>query len=143
MTLKYHTQMSDELSMHLLTTPLLYRILTFNKSARFTRAAGVSLSALLAVLMAVHMLMDEFLLHATAFGFAVYMIATRVTRLIPLQVPDPQVRRKIERIARLGTVSFGFGFFVWLIDEWACGMLSGARHSVGLPVAFLLELHGW
>ncbi|KFG81407.1 putative alkaline phytoceramidase [Metarhizium anisopliae] len=143
MTLKYHTQMSDELSMHLLSTPLLHRVLTFNKSERYTKTAGVVLFVLFTVVMAAHMLMDEFLLHATTFGFAVYMIATRVMKLIPQQVPDPQTRSNIKKIARFGTISFGFGFFVWLIDEWACGMLNGARQSVGLPAAFFLELHGW
>lgn len=32
---------------------------------------------------------------------------------------------------------------VWLIDEFACRYLTSARHTVGLPLAFLLELHGW
>jgi hypothetical protein len=39
--------------------------------------------------------------------------------------------------------SFGFGYIVWLIDEFACRYLTSARHTVGLPFAFLLELHGW
>lgn len=38
---------------------------------------------------------------------------------------------------------FGFGYIVWLIDEFACRYLTSARHVVGLPFAFLLELHGW
>lgn len=89
--------------MHLLTTPLLYRILTFNKSQQYTRTVGVILFVLFTVVMATHMLMDEFLLHATAFGFAVYMIATRVTKLIPQQVRDPHIRTSVKRIARFGT----------------------------------------
>lgn len=39
--------------------------------------------------------------------------------------------------------SFIFGYLVWLIDEFVCQSLIVARHAVGLPVAFLLELHGW
>lgn len=40
-------------------------------------------------------------------------------------------------------VCFGLGYFVWLIDDWACGTLIKTRHAVGLPLAFLTELHGW
>ncbi|KHN96520.1 Ceramidase [Metarhizium album ARSEF 1941] len=134
---------ADELSMHLLTTPLLYRILTLNRSERYTKTAGVVLLALFTIVMATHMLMDEFLLHATTFGFAVYMIATRVAGLISQQVPDPRIRTNVEKVARFGTLSFAFGFLVWLIDEWACGVLNRVRQSVGLPAAFFLELHGW
>lgn len=40
-------------------------------------------------------------------------------------------------------VCFGFGYFVWLIDEFGCGILTGAKNTVGLPLAFLFEFHGW
>jgi dihydroceramidase len=40
-------------------------------------------------------------------------------------------------------VSFAFGYIVWLIDDWACGILTETRHLVGLPLAFFTELHGW
>jgi hypothetical protein len=39
--------------------------------------------------------------------------------------------------------SFLFGYFMWLIDRFVCGALIDARRTVGLPLAFLLELHGW
>jgi dihydroceramidase len=43
----------------------------------------------------------------------------------------------------IALVCFGLGYFVWLIDDWACGTLIKTRHAVGLPLAFLTELHGW
>ncbi|KAI9036989.1 ceramidase [Aspergillus affinis] len=143
MTLKYHTQMSDELSMHLLTTPLVYRILTFQTTPQYTGVVRVLLSLLFTIVMVVHMVMDEFLLHAVTFGLAVYLVATRTLKLIPQQVTDPVARKNIQNIAMFGVFSFAFGYFVWLIDEWACGYLTSTRHFVGLPWAFLLELHGW
>ncbi|KAE8150620.1 ceramidase [Aspergillus avenaceus] len=143
MTLKYHTQMSDELSMHLLTTPLLYRILSFQTSAQYTRTVGIILSIMFTVVMVVHMVMDEFLLHAVTFGTAVYLIATRTLKIIPRQIRDPYTRKKVQHIALFGCASFIFGYVVWLIDEWACRALIGARETVGLPWAFYFELHGW
>ncbi|PLB54693.1 alkaline phytoceramidase [Aspergillus steynii IBT 23096] len=143
MTLKYHTQMSDELSMHLLTTPLLYRILTFQTTPQYTSMVRVLLSLLFTIVMVVHMVMDEFLLHAVTFGLAVYLIATRTLKLIPQQIPDPVTRKNIQSIAIFGCFSFVFGYIVWLIDDWACQYLTSTRHFIGLPWAFLLELHGW
>ncbi|THC91710.1 hypothetical protein EYZ11_008813 [Aspergillus tanneri] len=143
MTLKYHTQMSDELSMHLLTTPLLYRILTFQANPQHTRVVRIIIPLLFATVMVVHMAMDEFLLHAVSFGLGVCLIASRTLRTIRQQITDPVVRKNIQNVAIFGSLSFVFGYFVWLIDQWACQTLANIRHSVGLPLAFLLELHGW
>lgn len=149
--------------MHLLTTPVVYRILTFQTTPQYTSVVRVLLSLLFTVVMVVHMVMDEFLLHAVTFGLAVYLIATRTLKLIPQQVSDPVARKNVQSVAIFGCcefsmikyltglsvnnspnqVSFIFGYLVWLIDEWACAHLTNARHFVGLPFAFLLELHGW
>jgi dihydroceramidase len=67
----------DELSMHLLTTPLLYRLLTFQASPQYTWIVGVVLAIEFTTVMVIHMVMDEFLLHAVTFGIEVYVIATR------------------------------------------------------------------
>ncbi|RSL58816.1 hypothetical protein CEP54_007573 [Fusarium duplospermum] len=143
MTMKYHTQMSDELSMHLLTTPLIYRLLTFKASPQRTKWIGIILGSLFTIVMVTHMVMDEFLLHASTFGLGVYIIATHNLKLIPQQVPDPEIRRAVRNVALLGGGFFLLGYIVWLIDDWACHHLIDARRSVGIPVAFLLELHGW
>ncbi|KAL4913305.1 ceramidase [Aspergillus aurantiobrunneus] len=143
MTLKYHTQMSDELSMHLLTTPLLYRILTFQKDLQYTRLVGYILFTLFTIVMVVHMVMDEFLLHATSFGAAVLLITMRTMRTIPHQIPDLAIRGNIRLISRFGLVCFIFGYIVWLIDNFACPHLTEIRTVVGTPLAFIFELHGW
>ncbi|OJI79581.1 hypothetical protein ASPTUDRAFT_59643 [Aspergillus tubingensis CBS 134.48] len=133
----------DELSMHLLTTPLLYRILSFQATPQYTKTVGIILSVLFTIVMVVHMVMDEFLLHAVTFGTAVYLIATRTLKIIPREIPDAEDRKRIQNVALFGCASFIFGYLVWLVDEWVCQSLIGARHAVGQPVAFLLELHGW
>ncbi|KAJ5177043.1 uncharacterized protein N7482_002920 [Penicillium canariense] len=38
---------------------------------------------------------------------------------------------------------FNLGYWLWLVDQWACGLLTKAREAIGLPWSFLLELHGW
>ncbi|PTB39460.1 hypothetical protein M441DRAFT_196782 [Trichoderma asperellum CBS 433.97] len=143
MTMKYHTQMSDELSMHLLTTPIVYRLLTFKASPQRTKLVGTILLILFTTVMVTHMVMDEFLLHATTFGLSIYVIATRALKIISQQVSDPVIKKTLRNISLLGMMSFAFGYFVWLIDDWACNLLTDVRHAVGIPLAFLFELHGW
>ncbi|KAL3476058.1 ceramidase [Aspergillus californicus] len=143
MTLKYHTQMSDELSMHLLTTPLLYRILSFQKPPQETKLIGTVLGTLFAIVMLVHMVMDEFLLHAVSFGAAVLLITTKTMKTIPARIPDLYIRANIKLVSRFGVFSFIFGYTVWLIDTWFCPNLTAVRNTLGLPLAFLFEFHGW
>ncbi|KAJ5671717.1 hypothetical protein N7507_000844 [Penicillium longicatenatum] len=143
MTLKYQTQMSDELSMHLLTTPLLYRILTFQASPQRTKITGAILLSMFTIVMVVHMVMDEFVVHAASFGLAVWLIARYTIKMIPEQIPDLFLRKKIQRFSFFGCFCFIFGYCVWLIDEFCCGNLTQIRHVVGLPLAFLFEFHGW
>lgn len=94
--------LADELSMHLLTTPLIYRLLSFKASPQKTRIVGTVLSILFTIVMVTHMVMDEFLLHATTFGLGIYVIATRVLKIIPQQVKDPIIRKKFQNMAILG-----------------------------------------
>ncbi|KAH7309736.1 ceramidase [Stachybotrys elegans] len=143
MTLKYHTQMSDELSMHLLTTPLIYRLLTYKATPQRTKWIGIGLSTLFTIVMVTHMVMDEFLLHASTFGLGVYVIVTGVIKVIPHQVPDPKLRSTLRNTTNMGLAFFILGYIVWLIDDWACRHLTDMRKVVGIPLAFLLELHGW
>lgn len=139
---------------------MVYRLLTFKSTPQRTKLVAVLLTILFTVVMITHMVMDEFLLHATTFGLSVYIIATRTLKLISQQVPDQRIRKNLQNIGLLGCgmlpmsrelgfeltfhiVSFAFGFFVWLLDNWLCLQLTSIKHAVGLPLAFFLELHGW
>lgn len=119
---------ADELSMHLLTTPLVYRLLSFKASPQRTKLLGIVLMTLFTAVMVTHMVMDEFLLHATTFGLAIYIIATRVHTIIPQQVPDPVKRRTLQNIALLGSCMYTF----------PCRFLLGAK-----PELFNSVLRPW
>lgn len=88
--------------MHLLTTPIVYRLLTFKASPQRTKLIGTILLILFTIVMVTHMVMDEFLLHATAFGLSIYVIATRTLKIISEQVPDPAIKMKMRNVSRLG-----------------------------------------
>lgn len=102
------TSLADELSMHLLTTPLLYRILIFQASPQRAKLIGAILLTLFTIVMVAHMVMDEFIIHAGAFGLSVYLIGTRTLKIIPQQVPDPAIRGVLRRISFFGCCMFSF-----------------------------------
>lgn len=129
--------------MHLLTTPLLYRLLSYNASPQRTKLVGLALSTLFTTVMITHVVLDEFLLHAISFGLGVLIIARRSLQIISQRTLDLDTRRDLRNISIAGISFFIFGYMVWLIDNWACRYLIDIRHTVGLPFAFLFELHGW
>lgn len=88
--------------MHLLTTPLVYRVLTFNTSPQRTKLVGVITLTLFTITMVAHMVMDEFILHAVMFGLSVVIITVRITQLIPQRFSDPVVRKTLQTTARMG-----------------------------------------
>jgi dihydroceramidase len=92
---------ADELSMHLLITPLIYRSLTFKASPQFTMMVGIGVSVMFTIVMVTHMVLDEFLLHATTFGLGVYFIASRSLVIIQ-QSSDAMLRRKLRIVTFLG-----------------------------------------
>ncbi len=91
--------------MHLLLTPTLYRLLTYKTDPQRTRLIGIVLSVLFTVIMVTHMVMDEFLLHATSFGLGVYLLAAQSLRIIR-QIPNPEVRDTLRNMAIFGLSTF-------------------------------------
>ncbi|OJJ74819.1 hypothetical protein ASPBRDRAFT_193511 [Aspergillus brasiliensis CBS 101740] len=144
MNLKYHTQMMDDVSMLLTTTPVLHRIMTVNTSRRTSTILAILLSTSLLGLVTLHVLTDELILHSITFVVSVTIIGVRTMQLITTRTPkDSLARRQIWGMVRFGAAIFEFGFLVWLVDGWICGWLRSSRAAIGLPWAFLLELHGW
>jgi len=95
---------------HLLTTPIVYRLLTFKASPQRTKLVGTILLILFTTVMVTHMVMDEFLLHATTFGLSIYVIATRSLKIISQQVSDPAIKKTLRNISILGMSKLMFQF---------------------------------
>ena len=98
--------------MHLLTTPLLYRILTFQSTPQYTKLIGIILSILFIIVMVVHMVMDEFLLHAVSFGSAVLLITIRTLKIIPTEITDERARGTVKRVALFGVGMYHLFLFI-------------------------------
>ncbi|KAJ5584607.1 alkaline ceramidase family protein [Penicillium hispanicum] len=143
-SLKFHTQMMDDLSMLFATTPVLHRVLTATASRRDSVVMAVVLGSSLTALIVYHLKTDELILHQLSFAGMVLTIAFRTTQLIKTRTEEGSVARsQIWGMVRFGAFIFNTGFYIWILDGWACGLLRRWRGVVGLPWAWLLELHGY
>ncbi|KAL3487391.1 alkaline ceramidase family protein [Aspergillus germanicus] len=125
MSMKYHTQMMDDLAMHFATTPVLHRVLTVNSTRQTSIISAWILACALAALLTFHMVTDKLILHSVCFGVMVTVIGARTMQLVKQRTePGSEARRRI-----------------WGV--WACKALQNARSILGLPLGFVLELHGW
>ena len=46
-------------------------------------------------------------------------------------------------LMKVVVVAIGTGFGLWVVDNRLCAPLRVAREAIGLPWAWVLELHGW
>ncbi|KAL4872098.1 hypothetical protein BDV12DRAFT_183341 [Aspergillus spectabilis] len=143
-SLKYHTQMMDDLSMMFATTPVLHRVLTVNSSRQTSTNLAYVMASLLMVFITYHVWTDELNLHFTLFGGMIVVIGVRTMQLVDSRtVPGSTARGQIWGIIRFGAFIFSLGFWLWLLENWTCDFLKSAREVIGLPLGFFLELHGW
>lgn len=142
LTLKYGTQMCDDLSMFWVCAALIYELYTIDHSSTFRFAVGSTLTAVLGVISAYHCVLNQLWLHNWTFILLVTAIWPRVLYLIRNRLQGEERRYWMSKF-RFGGICFISGFVVWLIDGAVCGWLRQTRSYVGIPWAFFLELHGW
>lgn len=142
LTLKYSTQICDDLSMFWVCAAIVYELYTIDRSPHVRLAIGSTLTVVLGVISAVHYSIYQLWLHNATFILLVTAIWPRVLYLIHHRLQGQEKQYWIGRF-RVGGLCFLAGFVVWLIDGAACGWLRQTRSYLGLPWAFALELHGW
>lgn len=121
---------------------IIYELYTIDRSSTVKLVFGSTLTAVLGVISAYHYTLNQLWLHNGTFIILVTAIWPRVLYLIRTRFRDDEKRYWIGQF-RVGGLCFLMGFVVWLIDGAACGWLREVRKSLGVPLAFILELHGW
>jgi dihydroceramidase len=142
LTLKYETQMCDDLSMFWVCAAIIYELYTFDRSPSVRATFGIVLTAVLGYISAVHYQLNQLWLHNWTFIALVTAIWPRVLYLIGRKLKGLE-RRNTHKTFRFGGISFLLGFVLWLIDGAACKWLRESRATIGFPWEFVLELHGW
>ncbi len=143
-TMREIPQLADDLSMVFPTVFILLRLLKYE--AQDPKIAGRVTAAVTAALLTVytvHLNINKPILHTLTFGVMVHFIRKKTWRLLAERVRDPRIRGDLQRTALFGGISFGLGFLLWVIDGFACSYLTQMKRAIGMPWAFVLELHGW
>ncbi|KAF2463199.1 alkaline ceramidase-like protein [Lindgomyces ingoldianus] len=142
-TLKYHSQMGDDLSMLLAAGSILHQVLTFGAPGPQRLRTTLLLLGILIPISVYHCWADEILVHVLTFGIMVAIVGRKIRGLISQRVTNPDAKRRLGGLATMGMGSGLFGYFVWNIDMHFCSQVTAIKHRLGLPWGFLLELHGW
>jgi len=142
LTLKYEAQVCDDLSMFWVCAALVYELYTLGWSRSAKIAFGSTLTAVLGVISAYHYALHQLWLHNSTFIALVTAIWPRVLYLIHTRMKGEEKRYWIGQF-RFGGICFLTGFGVWVLDSAYCSALRDTRKTLGIPFAFLLELHGW
>ncbi|KAJ2079520.1 alkaline ceramidase ydc1 [Coemansia sp. RSA 988] len=144
MTLKYTTQLLDELPMLYTCATALYALIEIDREIRF----GLMLPTLLALFQAAVTVVYIFWIPNPAFhqtAFAVTTIGTvfyAYKRFVTLN-PCKETRRVLIKLRLLADIGMWGGFLLWNIDTIFCERLRSYRSYVGVPLDAILQLHGW
>ncbi|CAK7199922.1 hypothetical protein SEUCBS139899_002609 [Sporothrix eucalyptigena] len=143
-TLKHTTQYGDELAMLVLGGALLQG----SWGPRSWVAGGVAWS-ITAAASALYLKTGQILHQVWSFQGMILVVGLRTFYLI---LGDRTTRGKpaLPYPTRVYLVRYTwsmaalfFGYFLWHVDLERCSVLRSYRAAVGLPWAWLLELHGW
>lgn len=104
-SLQYHTQMLDDLSMLFTTTPLVHRVLTVNADRKSSFVIGLTVYLALALLVAYHVTTDELILHASFFVGSIAVIGIRTIQLFKQRTAENSTARR----QLWGMIVFGAG----------------------------------
>lgn len=142
-TLKYHSQMGDDLSMFLAVGSILHQVMCFDATSTQQRNATLAILGTVIPISVYHVWADEIIMHELTFAVMVFLVARRTRALIKKQVKSAASRKALGCMATFG-ISLGLlGYFLWNIDFHLCGYVTAVKRYVGMPWGFLLELHGW
>ena len=143
-TLREWPQLADDMSMVFPTAFIFLRILRFEAvDSKSANRRTLIFFAILAVIYTIHLNINNPHLHSITFGVGVHYIRQKTWKLLSERINDDQTRQYLKRMAIFGGVSFAWGFFLWVVDQLACGTLTRAKRAIEMPWSFILEFHGW
>jgi dihydroceramidase len=144
-TLHQSMQFADELAMLGLAWAMLLGIISIGPPSPRDGIIKAALAVFFPAFSAFYVWSGQIIYHATAFMFIVILITLRGYYLLygPLaEMPEAKFKEwRVHGTKALAVLVFGYA--LWHLDLECCAGLRALRKSVGLPWAWLLEMHGW
>ena len=144
-SLRQNLQFADELAMLGLAWSLLQGILIARHPPTNARLINISLAIAFPLFSLFYIWTGKIIYHATAFAAIMVLLTLRGTYLFHWLKPEfPKAKRyKWRAQGRKALYLLIVGYILWHIDLEYCTELRNLRELVGLPWAWLFELHGW
>ncbi|CAP60242.1 uncharacterized protein PODANS_1_5540 [Podospora anserina S mat+] len=142
-TLRQSMQFADELAMLGLVWSLLQGVLA--TGTKRDRILNWSMAVGFPLFSAFYISNGKIIYHASAFGLALVLITIRGHYLFLWRNPPfPEAKRvSWKKRGRRTLWLLLIGYALWNIDLEFCTELRSLRVKMGLPWAWVLELHGW
>jgi dihydroceramidase len=115
-TLKYHSQMGDDLSMFLAVGAILHQLLCFQASPTDRRKYTAYILGTLIPISVYHVWADEIVLHEVAFAVMIYLVSRETRKLIKKRVGSEAERKRLGRMATFG-ICKSFFIFSFVIES--------------------------
>ncbi|KAJ2783459.1 alkaline ceramidase ydc1 [Coemansia interrupta] len=143
-TLKYETQLLDELPMLYLAALTLYSIIEIDKETKFGARVPIALAAtMLGVTLVYIFWIQNPVFHQIVFALTVIStVAISCKREAEMQLSN-RTKRILRRQLYTGVLGMLGGFLVWNLDNIFCQQLRTYRTRLSSPLDVLLQLHGW
>ncbi|KAG6040051.1 hypothetical protein E4U41_001569 [Claviceps citrina] len=147
-SLRHTLEFADELSMMGLTWSMLQATCTMGVEPSRTRrrhAISASLGVCFLSFAVFYLGAPQILYHVAAFVLSLAVLVVRTAHLLYWRRPAfAAAKRRDWRVRTWTSVALGvLAYVIWTIDLEFCAELRTVRRRVGLPWAWLLELHGW
>ncbi|KAJ4307286.1 alkaline ceramidase ydc1 [Collariella sp. IMI 366227] len=144
-TLRQAFEFADEFSMMGLVWSMLQALLTLRQPPARARVISVGLTLVFAAFLAFYLWSAQIIYQVIAFLTALGGVVVRSVWLFHFAKPGlPEERAKVWR--RQSWIAVGVSvvaYVLWNIDLEFCAELRRLKAQVGLPWAWVLELHGW
>jgi dihydroceramidase len=142
-TMKHTTQYCDEIGMLILGGSLLQGVYTINQSPTVVKVMNMTIYAAVGVLSALYVRTGNILHHVYSFNTMIGLVGVRTIYLIFSRNRSAHERNSLLKHYGKAVGILVVAYLLWQVDLEKCFELRKIREALGLPLAWILELHGW
>lgn len=143
-TLKYSTQMLDELPMLYCCGAALYAIVEIDTKIKYGWTLAAALVGFHAAITLIYLFwMQNPIFHQVAFALDCIAGVVMGYRRQKEMFVCEQTNNTLNRLLVRGVLGMLGGFTIWNLDNVFCNQLRTYRGHVGAPFDVLLQFHGW
>ncbi|GJC80866.1 alkaline ceramidase family protein [Colletotrichum tofieldiae] len=143
-TMHQETQLLDDLSMLVLAGSLVQPLYVFRQSRAVGNVIAATLWLGIGTMAAIYVRSGDIFIHVMTFTALLTFVWPRTLFIVygTGRWSKEDQKRLMWQFAKSCAILI-LGFTLWHIDLEYCAELRAARKNLGLPLAWLLELHGW